>query len=75
MKENEVTETLRNYNTLNARLLDLGIDEVEVLIEAESAGRRRPYMLKRLAARYGRLRGEAERRRVLDGLTGHTRRG
>lgn len=55
---------LGNWNTLNARLMELGEDEVGSLLEAEKAGQNRISFVLRLHSRLTKLRRERERREL-----------
>lgn len=62
-----------NWRTLNARLGSLREDELELMIQDELRGERRPTLLIRMHQRYTVLRSLRERREILNVATSEAR--
>ena len=62
-----------NWRELNARLGSLREDELELMIQDELRGERRPTLLIRMHQRYTVLRSLRERREILNVATSEAR--
>jgi hypothetical protein len=63
----DVEALLGNWVGLNAALMELPIEPVRQLLDAEMAGRQRPQLILRLHSRFNKLRAVEERGRILRG--------
>jgi hypothetical protein len=61
MTTSQADEVLRTWQSLNARIMSLDLDETKLLLEREQLHQRRLRVMLRLYSRYSRLRSIKEK--------------